>query len=157
MKTKDSLAFLSPGENIAFYVSRDNNFERLPIRNRVGFVAENSHELPHLTEPGLVTPLEKILRSQAQGLPVPFNAGKFLDQDYSVIDGLDKFELFELRENITAQADELKREFHAATKRLAEIDSNDDQDTFNPNPNPNPSPKKKVSPKASKEADGEAD
>jgi len=131
------------------------NFKYLPIRHRHGFDPEDSHTLPHLTQPNLVTPLEKIVRAQAQGLPVPFNAGEYLEADFSIIDGLDAFELFEFRQNLQTEIEERKAEFHAATKKLSEIDSKRSTSDDLPDSDPNPSPPKKVAKNVSKDENGE--
>ncbi|WVR22155.1 MAG: hypothetical protein [Malazfec virus 7] len=134
-------------------LQKESSLIQLPIRNRTGFDPETSGQYPSLTEPGLTPPLEKILRSQAQGLPVPFMAGAYLGEDHSIIDGFDKFELFEFRQNLELEMESLEEQFHAATKKLAEKHSEVPTDDQNKKSDPNPNPEKIVDPKASKEAD----
>lgn len=132
---------------------RQDNFIKLAPRNRSGFQPEQSPNFPSLTEPGLVSPLDKILRAQQQGLPVQFNAGKYLEDDFSVLDGLDAFELYEFRENLTQEIEDRKKEFHAATKLLAEKQNKAPEGDKKDASDPKPDEPKKDAPKASNEAD----
>lgn len=79
------------------------------------------NELPSMTRPEQVRPLDVLLRHRAQGIPVPVFNGVFSDSDTPDISKMDFIEIAELRE-ITAQNIELaKEDFHALTKRFEEL------------------------------------
>lgn len=128
-------------------------YHPLPRRHRFGKNPETSHLHGRLTEPGLVSPLDRILKAQQQGLPVQFNAGVYLGEDFSLLDGLDPIELFEFRENLSNEIELRKKEFHAATKLLAERQKEAAEANISSDPDPDPPVPAKGSKKALKEAD----